>query len=91
MRLPPPVAVLGVFLYVVLLVLVGLQSVSPPKAVAYDAPPKWFSYARVLEHVRAIAGASHPMVSPENARVRDYLVPLGFAQGLRAPTVCVSV
>ena len=74
MRLPPSVAALGMLLWIVLLVLVGLRSVGPPQAVAYDAPPAQFSSARALDHVRAIAGSPHPMGSPENARVRDYLV-----------------
>ena len=73
-KLPPSVAALGTIAWLTLVVLVGLLQVSPPDALAADAPPAQFSSARAMEHVRAIAGAPHPMGSPENARVREYLL-----------------
>ena len=45
-----------------------------PDPVPASAPPTEFSSGRALEHVRAIAREPHPMGSPENAAVRDYLV-----------------
>jgi acetylornithine deacetylase/succinyl-diaminopimelate desuccinylase-like protein len=45
-----------------------------PDPVPASAPPTEFSSGRALEHVRAIAQEPHPMGSPENAAVRDYLV-----------------
>src|SRR5215207_1796085 len=45
-----------------------------PDPVPASAPPAEFSSGRALEHVRAIARKPHPMGSPENAAVRDYLV-----------------
>jgi Peptidase family M28 len=45
-----------------------------PDPVPASAPPAEFSSGRALEHVRAIAREPHPMGSPENAAVRDYLV-----------------
>ena len=45
-----------------------------PDPVPASAPPTEFSSGRALEHVRAIAKEPHPMGSPENRAVRDYLV-----------------
>ena len=45
-----------------------------PDPIPASAPPTQFSSARALEHVRAFAREPHPMGSPENAAVRDYLV-----------------
>lgn len=39
-----------------------------------DAPAEVFSAARAMADVRAIARAPHPVGSPANAQVRDYLV-----------------
>ena len=53
-----------------------------PDPVPASAPPTEFSSGRALEHVRAIAREPHPMGSPENAAVRDYLVEELSALGL---------
>jgi hypothetical protein len=53
-----------------------------PDPVPASAPPTEFSSARALEHVRAIAKEPHPMGSPEDAAVRDYLVKELRAMGL---------
>ena len=45
-----------------------------PDPVPASAPPTEFSSERALEHVRVIAREPHPMGSPANAAVRDYLV-----------------
>jgi acetylornithine deacetylase/succinyl-diaminopimelate desuccinylase-like protein len=49
-------------------------SLTVPDPVPASASPMEFSSGRALEHVRAIAQEPHPMDSPENAAVRDYLV-----------------
>ncbi len=59
-----------------------LYGVVPDPAPA-SAPPTEFSSERALEHVRAIAQEPHPMGSPENAAVRDYLVKELRALGLK--------
>jgi hypothetical protein len=51
-----------------------------PKPVPASAPATEFSSARALEHVRIVANQPHPMGSPANAAVRDYLV--GELRGL---------
>ncbi len=54
-----------------------------PDPVPVSAPPTEFSSARALQHVRAIAKEPHPMGSPEDAAVRDYLVKELRAMGLK--------
>jgi hypothetical protein len=51
-----------------------------PQPVPASAPATEFSSARALEHVRVVATEPHPMGSPANAVVRDYLV--GELRGL---------
>jgi hypothetical protein len=53
-----------------------------PDPVPASAPPTQFSSERALEHIRVIAKEPHPMGSPENAAVRDYLVKELRAMGL---------
>jgi MFS family permease len=53
-----------------------------PDPVPPTAPPTEFSSGRALEHVRVIAKEPHPMGSPENMAVRDYLVKELRALGL---------
>ena len=53
-----------------------------PEPVPASAPPTEFSSARALEHVRIIAQEPHPLGSPENVAVRDYLVEELRALGL---------
>jgi MFS family permease len=62
-----------------------LYGASPtvPDPVPASAPPAEFSSGRALEHVRAIAQKPHPMDSPENAAVRDYLLEELSALGLK--------
>jgi len=45
-----------------------------PEPLPASAPTTDFSSARALEHVRIVARQPHPMGSPANAVVRDYLV-----------------
>lgn len=45
-----------------------------PDPAPASAPSTEFSSARALEHVRVVAREPHPMGSPANAAVRDYLV-----------------
>jgi hypothetical protein len=46
----------------------------PPAPVPASAPATEFSAERALAHVREIAQRPHPIGSPDNARVRDYIV-----------------
>src|SRR5919202_2996447 len=54
-----------------------------PDPAPASAPPTEFSSGRALGHVRAIAEEPHPMGSPENAAVRDYLLEKLSALGLK--------
>ncbi len=57
-----------------LLVVTVLRGSGPPAAVGERASPDEFSAARAMHDVRAIAVRQHPLGSPENARVRGYLL-----------------
>jgi hypothetical protein len=68
------------------LVLLGALAVAPyvPRnEVPASAPADVFSAERALPHLRAIAREPHPVGSPANARVRDYLLGQLAALGLR--------
>jgi hypothetical protein len=56
-----------------------LTTATPAPAPA-DAPASAFSAARAMEDIRAIGSVPHPVGSPANAKVRDYL--LGRLQAL---------
>lgn len=66
-----------IFLVVVMLAaaLIGLTPllVTPPAAPA-SAPAADFSAVRAMQHLAQIAAVPHPVGSPANADVRDYLV-----------------
>ncbi|WP_411288957.1 M20/M25/M40 family metallo-hydrolase [Phenylobacterium sp.] len=53
-----------------------------PEPVAASAPATAFSAERAMADVRVIARVPHPMGSPENQQVRDYLVGRMTALGL---------
>jgi len=54
--------------------LIGLSSFWLPKPLTANAPANSFSAARAFEHIKNIARAPHPSGSPENQRVREYLL-----------------
>lgn len=62
------------WLALVLAAAVGLWSIRPPAALGPDAPPEEFSAARAIAQLSHFATRPHPIGSPENARVREYLV-----------------
>ena len=75
------------FLIVTVVALYGIVANSTlygavPVPAPASAPPSEFSSERALEHIGAIARERHPMGSPENAEVRDYLVKELRAMGL---------
>ena len=73
---------------ITIVALVGLSALLvrraslPPAPVPASAPPTEFSAERALAHVREIAQRPHPAGSPENARVREYLLAQLRALGL---------
>ena len=56
----------------------------PPSPVPASAPATEFSAARALVHLREIAQRPHPIGSPDNARVREYVLAQLRALGLDA-------
>lgn len=55
-------------------VAVGMYGLLPPNALPATAEAGDFSAERAFDHVTAIAREPHPIGSPANARVRDYIV-----------------
>jgi peptidase M28-like protein len=66
--------------FTTLLICLALYQLTPPAVVPASAPPNEFSAMRALALLRVIATKPHPTGSPENAKVRDYL--LGQLRGL---------
>lgn len=52
----------------------AIFALHPPDPLPANTPPAAFSAERALAHVRVIAAVPHPMGSPENDAVRNYLV-----------------
>jgi hypothetical protein len=68
------------------LVLTAVLAMRPfflPAIAPADAPTATFSAARAVPHLQVIAREPHPVGSPENARVRDYLLAQLTALGLQ--------
>jgi hypothetical protein len=87
MRNSENVGVAVTWLALGLLAVAGIRSWDPPAPAGPDAPAADFSAARAMAHVRAVAGRPHPLGSPANARVRDYIVgrlrELGLSPGVQ--------
>src|SRR5215211_1278918 len=79
---------IGVVVALVLgaLAAVSLLALEPPDPLSASAPASEFSAERAFSHVEQIAERPHPVGSPANAEVRDYLVGKLEDLGLR-PTV----
>jgi Peptidase family M28 len=65
---------------------VSLLMLEPPDPLPASVPAKEFSAERAFSHVEQVAEQPHPVGSPANAEVRDYLVDRLAALGLR-PTI----
>src|SRR5215217_6318159 len=67
---------IGVVVALVLgaLAAVSLLALEPPDPLPASAPANEFSAERAFSHVQQIAEQPHPVGSPANAEVRDYLV-----------------
>jgi hypothetical protein len=74
---------LAVFLTIAATIALALHQFVPPAVVPAGAPAKEFSAERAMAHLEVIAREPHPVGSPENARVRDYLMEQLSALGLR--------
>ena len=65
-------------------------SVSTPEPLSADAPPTVFSAGRAMSDIAAMAPVPHPIGSPADQQVRDYLVQRMTALVL-APSVQQSI
>lgn len=63
-----------VVLVIALSILLSLSAFQLPKTVPSDAPADLFSSSRAMVHVEKITENIHPMGTPENYKVRDYIV-----------------
>ena len=70
------------FLTLALFAFLGIYQLNPPAAAPISAPPTTFSSDRAMKHVEAIAQKPHPMGSPENTAVREYILKELAAQEL---------
>lgn len=61
----------------------GWQSLKAPEVTPASAPATMFSAERARQHLPAIASAPHPIGSPAQRQVRDYLVQQLHAAGLQ--------
>lgn len=69
-RLKCLLMVLGVILSVV----ISISSFWLPKAKSENAPENDFSAMRAMQHVEKIAAEIHPIATPENKVVQDYII-----------------
>ncbi|MCP4540465.1 MAG: M20/M25/M40 family metallo-hydrolase [Chloroflexi bacterium] len=67
---------------VALFVFLGLGQLQPSKPTLSDAPLVEFSSDRAMRHLEAIAKRPHPVGSPEQTEVRDYILEELTAMGL---------
>ncbi len=70
------------FLSIVLFAFLGIYQLNPPDAVPINAPRMDFSSGRAMKHLEVIAQKPHPIGSPENAEVRNYILKELAARGL---------
>ncbi len=66
--------ILACLLFAACAALAVLYGTQPPAAVPPDAPAAEFSSGRAIEHARRVGREPHPTGSPENARVREYIL-----------------
>lgn len=70
------------FLFIVFFAFLGLYQLNPPNAAPINAPLTEFSSSRAMKHLEVIAQKPHPIGSPENTEVRDYILKELVARGL---------
>lgn len=63
-----------VFVFLSAVTLYAVYQYMPPRPVGPEAGPAEFSSARAMKHIEAVAAETHVMGTPENARVRDYIL-----------------
>jgi hypothetical protein len=81
----PPVGLLT-FLFTIFFAALAIYQLRSPKPVPASAPLTEFSSARAMKHLGIIASEPHPVGSPAQSKVRDYIKDQLTALGL-APEV----
>jgi len=71
-----------VLLIFALAVIIGMDSLTQPDVVPADAPETEFSAERAMKHLKVIAQRPHPVGSPANDEVREYIVAQLRSMGL---------
>jgi Peptidase family M28 len=86
-----PAQAISLIFGILVLVIIGQSQTMPPAPTPVSSPLTSFSSARAMSHVRQIASKPHPTGTPENAKVRQYLVnqlkALGFKPEIQSTFV----
>jgi len=77
------IAAIAIVLVLAFVCFWGIHQLHPPTTVPADAPSDVFSAERALKHLKVIAATPHPIGTPENRTVRDYLIQEIRALGLK--------
>ena len=83
---PRPSGFRALLLALVVAVVLAIVATTPPAPRPASAPPEVFSAERAMIDVRAIAATPHVTATPENARVRAYLLQRMASLGLQTST-----
>jgi hypothetical protein len=65
---------LVLWVFIIVLAILSVRALHAPEPLPATVPENQFSAERALIHVREIAGVPHPLGSPADAVVRNYLV-----------------
>ncbi len=82
---PIPAAVIAL-LFLIVVAASAIYNLQPPGVVPATAPDSVFSADRAMGYIRHIAAAPHPIGTPAEAKVREYIVGQLRAMGIR-PTL----
>ena len=87
----PVVTALWMFALVAALEFIAIYQLMPPSPISANAAATEFSSSRAMEHLKVIAQRPHPTGSPENSRVRAYLLSQLTALGLETQVQTTTV
>jgi hypothetical protein len=65
---------IGCIVVCVIAIFIGMDTLTQPGLVSADAPDTEFSAERAMEHMKVIAKTPHPVGSPANRDVMNYIV-----------------
>ncbi len=81
--LKPLTAAIVTFIFIAGIAATAIYDLQPPKPLPATAPDSLFSADRAAGYIRDIAASPHPLGSPENVKVRDYIVEQLSEMGLQ--------